>query len=291
MWRITNIRATIIEMTGGSRLTTRFRALHERAGIFVMPNPWDIGTAKLLTRLGFEALATASAALAGTHGRRDGEMSREESLAHARLIVGETGVPVNGDLENGYGDAPEDVAGTIRQAMAAGLAGCSIEDATGDKAQPLYDRAHAVERIRAARAVIDEVGSDFVLTARCEAYLTGHDAPLKECIERLGEMAEVGADVIYACGMSKAEDIAALVKAVPRAVNVLGGTGKEPLSMHALEDLGVKRISLGPRLFQAAMAGFLGAARELKEKGSFGFIRGAPSAGQIYDMFESGARR
>jgi 2-methylisocitrate lyase-like PEP mutase family enzyme len=250
-----------------------------------MPNPWDIGTAKLLAHIGFEAIATASAALAGAAGRRDGDVGRNVSMGHARLIVAATELPVNGDLENGYGDAPADVAETIRQAMAAGLAGCSIEDATGDKARPLYERTHAVERIRAARAAIDEGRSEFVLTARCEAYLTGHSAPLKECIERLGAMAEAGADVVYACGMSKADDIAALVKAVPRPVNVIGGTGKEPLSVRALEDLGVKRLSLGPRLFQAAMAGFLGAARELKEKGSFDFIRGAPSAGQIYDMF------
>ena len=262
----------------------RFRALHQRPGIFVMPNPWDIGTAKLLAHLGFEAIATASAALAAASGRRDGEVGRNISVGHARLVVAATDLPVNGDLENGYGHAPEDVAETIRQAIEAGLAGCSIEDSTGDRAKPLYDRAMAVERIRAARAAIP-AGSDFVLTARCEAYLTGHHAPLGECIERLGEMADAGADVVYACGMAKAEDISALVKAVARPVNVLGGTGQNPLPVRALEDLGVKRVSLGPRLFQAAMAGFLGAARELKEKGSFNFIRGAPSTGHIYEMF------
>ena len=254
-----------------------------------MPNPWDIGTAKLLEKLGFEALATASAAFSATHGRRDGQMSREESLLHARSIVGVTNLPVNGDLEKGYGDAPEDVAVTIRQAMESGLAGCSIEDATGDPARPLYERGLAVERIRAARAEIDAAGSDFVLTARCEAYLTGHPEPLKECLERLAAMAEAGADVVYACGMAKPEDIAALVKAVPRPVNVLGGTGRDPLPLRSLEDLGVKRVSLGPRLFQAAMAGFLGAARELRGEGSFGFIKGAPSTREIYDMFEGRA--
>jgi 2-methylisocitrate lyase-like PEP mutase family enzyme len=269
--------------------TSRVRALHERPGIFVMPNPWDIGTAKLLAHVGFEAIATASAALAGASGRRDGDVGRNISIGHARLIVSATDLPVNGDLENGYGHAPEDVVETIRQAMGAGLAGCSIEDATGDDAKPLYDRKHAVERVRAAREAIAQAGSGFVLTARCEAYLTGHDTPLKECVERLSEMAEAGADVVYACGMSKADDIATLVREVPRPVNVIGGTGKEPLSVRALEDIGVKRISLGPRLFQAAMAGFLNAARELKEKGSFDFIRGAPSAGQIYDMSDTRA--
>lgn len=264
----------------------RFRALHERLGLFVMPNPWDIGTARLLAHLGFEAIATASAALAAASGRRDGEVGRNISLGHARLIVTATDLPVNGDLENGYGSEPEDVMETIRQALEAGLAGCSIEDTSGDKEKPLYDRAHAVERIRAARAAIDEAGSAFVLTARCEAYLTGHQSPLAESIDRLGEMAEAGADVVYACGMHKAEDIAALVNAVPRPVNVIGGTGPSPLSLSALADLGVRRVSLGPRLFQAAMAGFLAAARELKEKGSFDFIKGAPPTGAIYDMFE-----
>jgi 2-methylisocitrate lyase-like PEP mutase family enzyme len=267
----------------------RFRALHERPGIFVMPNPWDIGTAKLLAHLGFEAIATASAALSAAAGRRDGEVGRNISIGHARLIVDATDLPVNGDLENGYGDMPEEVAETIRQAIGAGLAGCSIEDATGDKATPLYDRSLAVERIRAARAAIDETGADFVLTARCEAYLTGHPVPLRECLDRLAAFAEAGADVIYACGMREAEDIEALVRAVPRPVNVLGGTGANPLSVRALEDIGVKRVSLGPRLFQAAMAGFLAAAREVKESGSFGFIAGAPGAGQITDMFTTKA--
>ncbi len=275
-------------MTSGSP-ASRFRALHQRPSLFVMPNPWDIGTAKLLEKLGFEAIATASAAFAATHGRRDGQMSREESLLHARIIVGATDLPVNGDLEKGYGDAPEDVAVTIRQAMESGLAGCSIEDATGDPARPLYERGLGVERIRAARAEIDAAGSDFVLTARCEAYLTGHPEPLKECLERLAAMAEAGADVVYACGMAKADDIAALVKAVPRPVNVLGGTGKDPLPLRALEDLGVKRVSLGPRLFQAAMAGFLGAVGEIRDHGTFAFIQGAPSTRHLYDVVEGGA--
>ena len=269
---------------------SRFRALHERPGIFVMPNPWDIGTAKLLAHLGFEAIATASAALAAASGRRDGEVGRTISIGHARLIVAATDLPVNGDLENGFGHEPEEVAETIRQAVDAGLAGCSIEDTSGDPARPLYDRAHAVERIRAARAAIPQE-SDFVLTARCEAYLTGHEAPLKECLERLAMMAEAGADVVYACGMSRAADISALVKTVPRPVNVLGGTGAERLPVRALEDVGVKRVSLGPRLFQAAMKGFLAAAWEVKQDGTFGFIEGAPSTGAIYDMFGGGSGR
>lgn len=278
-------------MSGIGRTTTRFRALHERAGIFVMPNPWDAGTAKILRHLGFEALATGSAPFAATLGRRDGEVAREEAIGHASMISAVTGLPVNGDLERGYGDQPQHVYQTIRQAIAAGLAGCSIEDATGRKEEPLYERALAVERIAAARAAIDEAGSDFVLTARCEAYLTGHDAPLAECLERLAAMADAGADVVYACGMAAADDIAALVEEVPKPVNVIGGTGPEPLSVKALEELGVKRVSLGPRLLQAALGAFLAAARELKEEGTFGFMTNAAQLGAVYDMFPNGERR
>jgi 2-methylisocitrate lyase-like PEP mutase family enzyme len=272
-------------MSGAVQSTTRFRALHERAGIFVMPNPWDAGTAKILRHLGFEALATGSAPFAATLGRRDGDVERAEAIGHAAMISAMTGLPVNGDLERGYGDLPEDVFQTIRQAIVAGLAGCSIEDATGSKVEPLYERPLAVDRIRAARAAIDEAGSDFVLTARCEAYLTGHETPLEECLERLSQMAEAGADVVYACGMAKADDIAQLVKAVPKPVNVIGGTGPEPLSVKALADLGVKRVSLGPRLYQAATGGFLRAVRELKEEGTFGFMGDAANLREVYAMF------
>lgn len=267
----------------------RFRALHDRDGLFVMPNPWDAGTAKVLRHFGFEALATGSAPFAATLGRRDGEVEREEAVGHASLLSAVSGLPVNGDLENGYGDTPEQVFETVRRAIAAGLAGCSIEDTTGRDDAPLYDRALAVERIRAARSAIDEAGSAFVLTARCEAYLTGHDAPLAECLERLAAMAEAGADVVYACGMAEADDIAQLVREVPKPVNVLGGTGAEPLSVAALEEIGVKRVSLGPRMLQAAMGGFLRACRELKEEGTFGFMADAAHLGDVYDMF--GPRR
>lgn len=267
------------------KATARFRALHERDGILVMPNPWDAGTAKMLRYLGFEALATGSAPFAATLGRRDGQVERAEAIGHAGLIAAVTGLPVNGDLEKGYGDTPDAVAETIRQAIAGGLAGCSIEDASGDPAAPLFDRELAVERIGAARATIDEIGSDFVLTARCEAYLTGHEEPLTESVERLGAMAEAGADVVYACGIAEADDIETLVKAVPRPVNVLGGTGPEPLSVQALQDLGVKRVSLGPRLYQAAMGAYLAAIGELKDEGTFGFMENAANLSGITAMF------
>lgn len=263
-----------------------FRALHERSGVFVMPNPWDAGTAKVLAHLGFQAVATGSAPFAATLGRRDGETTRDEALAHAKMIAMASGLPVNADLEHGYGDRPEDVARTVGHAVAAGLAGCSIEDATGNADRPLYDRSLAVERIRAARAAIDAAGSDFVLTARCEAYLTGHDTPLAECLERLAAMADAGADVVYACGMAAADDIAALVEEVPKPVNVIGGTGPAPLSLKALGDLGVRRVSLGPRLYQAAMGGFLRACRELKDSGSFDFMTDAVATAEITAMFD-----
>jgi 2-methylisocitrate lyase-like PEP mutase family enzyme len=272
-------------MSDAQQAARRFRALHERDGLFVMPNPWDAGTAKLLEHLGFEAIATASAALAVSLGTRDGRIGRHRSIEHAHLIVNVTALPVNGDLENGYGDAPEEVALTIRQAIGAGLAGCSIEDATGDPAKPLYDRDLAVERIRAAREAVDAAGSPFVLTARCEAFLSGHEAPLKECLERLSLMADAGADIVYACGMSAPDDIAALVREVPVPVNVIGGTGKEKLSLAALQDLGVKRVSLGPRLCQAAMGAFMRAAREVRESGTFAFMAEAAPLGPIYDAF------
>ncbi len=272
------------------RAATRFKALHERGGIFVMPNPWDAGTAKVLQHFGFEAIATASAALAVSLARADasGEVSRQDALDHAAVLIDAVDVPVNGDLESGFGDEPETVAETIRQSIAIGMAGCSIEDRTQNAENPLYERRHAVERIRAARQAIDEAGSNFVLTARCEAYLTGHEDPLKECLERLSEMAAAGADVVYACGMSTADDIAALVKTVDIPVNVIGGTGAERLSVRQLEDLGVKRVSLGPRLCQAAMGGFLRAVQEVSGNGTFGFMDEAAKLKDMTAMFGSG---
>lgn len=237
-----------------------------------MPNPWDAGTARFLESLGFPALATASAALAAGLGKSDGvgQVSRTEALEHAKLLINAVELPVNGDLENGFGHAPEDVAETIRQASDAGLAGCSIEDLFDDQ---LYERSVALERIEAAVEARDSANPDFVLTARCEAYLADHDQPLAECVDRLAAMADAGADVVYACGMFEADDIATLVREVPVPVNVIGGTGPEPLSIAALRDLGVKRVSLGPRLFQAAMAGFRSAAKELRQDGTFSFAK------------------
>ncbi len=255
----------------------RFRALHEEPGLFVMPNPWDVGTARVLVAAGFHALASASAALATTLGRPDGAVAvdRDTAIAHAAMLARASDLPVNGDFENGYGDLPEAVAETIRAAIDAGLAGCSIEDMTGDPVRPLYDRSLATERIAAAVETRDALDPAFVLTARCEAFLTDHPTPLDECLARLSAMAAAGADVVYACGMSRRDDIKALVEAVPVPVNVLGGTGAAPLSLGELEALGVKRVSLGPRLMQAAMGGFLRAVDELQANGTFGFMADA----------------
>jgi 2-methylisocitrate lyase-like PEP mutase family enzyme len=266
--------------------TSAFRALHQRQGLFVMPNPWDVGTARMLETLGFEAIATASAALAFALGRKDGayDMSRKEAIGHGKTLVDAVDLPVNGDLEAGYGAAPEEVAKTIRQAAAAGMAGCSIEDITGDPEHPLFDRTFAVERIEAAVQARAETSSDFVLTARCEAFLTGHPAPLDECVKRLGAMAEAGADVVYACGMHERGHIETLVREMPVPVNVIGGTGPTPLSLTELEAIGVKRVSLGPRMIQAALGGFLRAAEELREQGTFGFMTDAANFGKVKTM-------
>jgi 2-methylisocitrate lyase-like PEP mutase family enzyme len=264
-----------------------FRALHERPGLFVMPNPWDIGTARILAHLGFEALATSSAALAVGLGKADGKNSRAEAIAHARTIAEATALPVNGDLEAGYGPEASEVVETIRDAIDFGLAGCSIEDATGDKREPLFEVGHAAARIRAAREVIDRAGVDFVLTARAECFLIGHSEPLKEAIHRLKAYESEGADVVYAPGISTEEQIGAIVQAVKVPVNVLGGTGKAPLPLAALAKLGVKRVSLGPRLFQAAMTAFQRAAREVKDSGTFGFTAGVETLAPVYEILKA----
>jgi 2-methylisocitrate lyase-like PEP mutase family enzyme len=264
-----------------------FRALHRRPGLFVMPNPWDAGTARILAHLGFEALATSSAALAVGLGRGDGQTSRAEAIAHARTIVEATGLPVNGDLEAGYGPEANAVVETIRDAIDFGLAGCSIEDATGDRHAPLYQIGHAAGRIRAAREAIDRAGVDFVLTARSECFLTGHPDPLKEAIHRLRAFEAEGADVVYAPGISTAEQIGAIVSAVKVPVNVLGGTGKVPLPLKTLADLGVKRVSLGPRLFQAATSAFMKASREVRDEGTFGFTAEAAPLAPVYEILKA----
>ncbi|MDF2190385.1 isocitrate lyase/phosphoenolpyruvate mutase family protein [Paraflavitalea sp. CAU 1676] len=260
-----------------------FRALHERPGIFAFPNPWDAGSAKMLTALGFEALATTSAGVAFSLGKPDGEgaLTREDTLANASAIVQATTLPVAGDLENGYGDRPEDCAYTILAAAAAGLVGGSIEDSTGRPDDPIYPFELSVERVKAAVQAARSLPFPFTLTARAENLINGRP-DLNDTIRRLEAFAAAGADVLFAPGLSTREEIVTVVKAVaPKPVNVVVGLGMTGLSLNDLEALGVKRVSLGSSLARAAYSGFLRAAEELHSRGTFGFTAGLTSYGEI----------
>ncbi len=261
-----------------------FRALHERDEAFIIPNPWDIGTARLLARLGFEALATTSAGYAFSVGKRDGAVGREAMMAHVAEIVGASDLPVSADLENGFGDTPETVAETIRLAAATGLVGGSIEDATGVPDDPLYELGLAAERVRVAAETARSLPFPFTLTARAENFLVGRP-DLEDTITRLQAYQEAGADVLYAPGLSNREEIAAVVNSVDRPVNVVMGRRGANLSRAELSELGVKRISVGSALSRAALGAFLRAAREMAEEGTFGFSDDAVSFAEISEMF------
>jgi 2-methylisocitrate lyase-like PEP mutase family enzyme len=265
-----------------------FRALHERPGIFAIPNPWDAGSARLLVQMGFEALATTSAGFAYSIGRPDAEgaVSRDETLANARAIVDATPLPVSADLENGFGDDPESCAETIRRAAAVGLCGGSIEDATGRADDRIYTFDASVARVKAAVKAARSLPIPFVLTARAENFLYGR-ADLDDTIRRLVAFAEVGADVLYAPGLRTRESIAAVVRAVaPKPVNVIMGLAGASFSLDELAQLGVKRVSLGSSLARAAYGAFLQAAREVKDKGTFDFAKTAVPYAQINKLFE-----
>ncbi len=261
-----------------------FRALHERDGAFIIPNPFDAGTARLLAHLGFEALATTSAGYAFSIGQRDNTVGREQMMVHVAAIVAATPLPVSADLENGFGDDPETVAETIRMAAAAGLAGCSIEDSTGRAAEPIYEHEHAVERIRAAAEAAHALPFPFTLTGRAENYLVGRP-DLDDTIRRLQAYQEAGADVLYAPGLRSRDDIAAVVRAVDRPVNVIMGLQGVQLSLADLSSLGVKRISVGSALSRAALGAFLRAATEMKDQGTFTFGEEAVSYRDLSAMF------
>lgn len=254
----------------------RFRALHDRPGAFVIPNPWDAGTARILTSLGFEALTTTSAGLAFSLGKRDGAglVTREETLSNARAIADATHLPVAADLENGFGDAPETAAETIRLAgEVAGLAGGSIEDTTGNSRRPIYEFQHAVERVAAAAEAARALPFPFVLVGRAENFLHGRP-DLDDTIRRLQAFEAAGADVLYAPGLTRLEDIRTVCASVTRPVNVvmgLAGVQSTSISVAELESVGVRRISLGSALSRAALAGFLRGAREIREQGTFTF--------------------
>jgi 2-methylisocitrate lyase-like PEP mutase family enzyme len=266
-----------------------FRALHEREGAFIIPNPWDAGTARLLAHLGFEALATTSAGYAFSAGRADNSIPREEVIAHVAAIAVATALPVSADLENGFGDDPETVAETIRLAAGAGAVGGSIEDMWGEPGRPIYEREHAAERVRAAVEAARDLPLTFTLTARAENYLAGKPN-LKDTIERLQAYQEAGADVLYAPGLWSREEIAELVRSVDRPVNVIMGLAGVRLDLSTLSALGVKRISVGSALSRAALGAFLRAAREMREHGTFGFAEEAASYAEINEMFGGSER-
>ena len=249
----------------------RFRQLHEQPRAFVIPNPWDGGSARMLAGLGFEALATSSGAAAGVLGRRDGRITRDEALAQVRIIVAATDLPVSADLEKGFGDAPCVVAETVRMAADAGLVGCSVEDATGSKERPLFEFSAAVERVRAAVQAARQVGFPFMLTARSENFLRGNP-DLEDTIKRLQAFADAGADVLMAPGLPDLASVEKVCKAVSKPVNFMAGIKGKSFSVAELEKAGVRRISLATSLYRAAMSGLVDAAREVKEGGTFGYL-------------------
>jgi len=263
-----------------------FAELHKRAGTFIIPNPWDVGSARLLAHLGFEALATSSAGYAFSIGKPDNAVGREAMLAHAAAVAAATDLPVSIDLENGFGDAPEIVAETIRLAAATGAVGGSIEDATGRADNPLYERALAIDRIRAAAEVVRTLPFRFMLTARAENYLVGKP-DLKATIERLQMYQEAGADVLYAPGLTSKDDIATLISSVDRPVNVLMGLKGVKLTVDDVSALGAKRISVGSGLARCAFGAFLRAARDIREHGTFAFAEDAVDYRTINSMFAS----
>jgi 2-methylisocitrate lyase-like PEP mutase family enzyme len=264
----------------------RFQALHDRPGVLVIPNPWDAGTARILTSLGFEALTTTSAGLAFALGRRDGDgsVSRDEALANAKAIVEATHLPVAADLEHGYGSSPEAAAETIRLAgELAGLVGGSIEDTTGDPERPIYDFQHAVERMAAAVEAARALPFPFVLVGRAENFLHGRP-DLDDTIRRLQAFEGVGADVLYAPGLTKADDIRTVCGAVRKPVNVVMGLKSASFSVAELTALGVRRISVGSALSRAALGAFVRAAREIREHGTFGFAEDALTYAEANDL-------
>src|SRR3954469_4698108 len=266
-------------------LVARFRTLHD-SGCFVLPNPWDIGTAISLERLGVNALATTSGGFAFSRGKPDGGVSRDAMLAHIREIVNAIALPANADLHARYADEPEKVAANVRLCVETGVAGLSVEDSTGRRDCPLYEKKLAIERMQAARSAIDVSKSAVVLTGRCEAWLVGDRDPLHTALDRLTAYAEGGADCLYAPGVSDRDEIAEIVKAVaPKPLNILVSGFNHQLTLSGLADLGVRRISVGSGLALAAWGAFLRAAKDIKANGTFAlFADNAPSA-ELNEVF------
>ena len=264
------------------RPSLSFRDLHHRAGAFIIPNPWDVGSAKILAALGFEALATTSGGFAFSLARKDGGVTSAEVLQHCRDLVAATSLPVSADLEKGFGDTPESAADTIHRAAATGLAGASLEDFSGDPSQPIYDFDLAVERIAAASEAAKELGRDFVLTARAENFLRGNP-DLDDTIKRLQAFEAAGADVLYAPALRNLDQIRAVCSAVSKPVNVLAGASA---TLAELEAAGVKRISIGSHLARLAYGDVIQAAKEMRERGTFTFAKNAANTAEIEGYFE-----
>jgi 2-methylisocitrate lyase-like PEP mutase family enzyme len=261
----------------------RFRALHDGPETFVIPNPWDIGSARILAGLGFQALATSSAAAAAAFGRKDHGMTRDEALADARVIVHATDLPVSADLGKGFGDAPEAVAETIRLAAEAGLVGCTIEDSTGDPEHPLYEEGLAIERIAAAAAAARALPFPFMLTARAHNFL--YAAPnLDDTIRRLQAFERAGADVLFAPGLPDLAAVRTVCAAVSKPFNFMVGIPGKSFSVTGLAAAGVKRISLATSLYRAAMTGFLNAIREVQDLGEFGFLDRSTTIPELHKL-------
>jgi 2-methylisocitrate lyase-like PEP mutase family enzyme len=259
-----------------------FRKMHE-TGCFVLPNPFDVGSAKALQHLGFKALASTSAGFAWTIGKADNRVTLEDVLGHLTALSAAVDIPVNADFEGGFAHEAAKVGANVARAVKTGVAGLSIEDSTGDKAKPLYDRGLAIERIKAARAAIDTDNSGVLLTGRCEAFLWGQ-TDLNQVIDRLRAYSDAGADCLYAPGIKTKEEIAAVVKAVhPKPVNLL--IGASGLSVKEAEALGVRRISVGGSLARTAWAGFMKAAKEMAEKGTFTELATGHPGGELNKMF------
>ena len=268
-----------------SSAVAKFRAMHE-SGCFVLPNPWDVGTAVYLQQLGFKALATTSAGFAFSRGKPDGGVTLDEMLSHIGEVVAATPVPVNADFLNGFADKPEDISTNVKLCIESGVAGLSIEDNSQNSVAPLYEKSLAVDRIRAARDVIDASGIPVLLTGRCEAWLVGRPDPFRVALDRLVAYAEAGADCLYAPGVQKPDEIADIVKAIaPKPVNVLVSGFNRELSLSQLADLGVRRISVGSGLAAVAWGAFMRAARSIATTGRFDAFADAVPFAEINAVF------
>lgn len=273
-----------------AREPSAFRRLHAPGRIFIIPNPWDRGTACLFAALGFEALATTSAGYAFSRGRTDGSVPFDEMMDHVADLVAATPLPVSADLEKGMGDSADSAAGTVRRAAAAGLAGCSIEDFTGDEEKPIYEFAHAVERIAAAAEAAHGLEADFVLTARAENFLHGRP-DLDDTIARLQAFEQAGADVLYAPGLRDIETIRTVCASVTRPVNVVVGLGSASFTLAELQEAGVTRVSLGSTLSRVAFGALSRAATEMRDNGTFEFASAALSFADMQAMMQGGGTR